>query len=88
MVRVSPSPPSRTSWWASEAAQPDRVHRDPVDVGAAGAVQRRGRGVRRPGREPASRRAAAMSWAVRVAVPEGASTLLGWCSSTTSTDSK
>ena len=45
MVRVSPSPPSRTSWWASEAAQPDRVHRDAVDVGAAGAVQGGDRGV-------------------------------------------
>lgn len=29
-----------------------------------------------------------MSWAVRVAVPDGASTLFGWWSSTTSTDSK
>ena len=37
---------------------------------------------------PASRRAAAMSSAVRRAVPDGASALSGWCSSTTSTDSK
>ena len=39
------------------------------------------------GAEPASRRAAAMSSAVRRAVPKGASALSGWCSSTTSTDS-
>ncbi len=37
---------------------------------------------------PASARAAATRAAVRAAVPEGASTLLGWCSSTISTDSK
>ena len=37
---------------------------------------------------PAARRAAAISSAVRRAVPEGASALSGWCSSTTSTDSK
>jgi hypothetical protein len=37
---------------------------------------------------PASRRAAAIISAVRRAVPEGASALSGWCSSTTSTDSK
>ena len=37
---------------------------------------------------PASRRAAAISSAVRRAVPDGASALSGWCSSTTSTDSK
>ena len=40
------------------------------------------------GGSPASRRAAATSSAVRRAVPEGASALSGWCSSTTSTDSK
>ena len=71
-----------------QAAQPDRVHRDAVDA------RRR---ARRPGRvtvasgcgaRPALARAAAISCAVRVAVPQGASTLLGWCSSTTSTDSK
>ncbi|BFO15841.1 hypothetical protein SHKM778_22290 [Streptomyces sp. KM77-8] len=70
-----------------EAAQPDRVHGDPVHVGASGTVEGGGRGVR-GGALPACRRASAMSWAVRVAVPLGASTLLGWCSSTTSTDSK
>ena len=37
---------------------------------------------------PASARAAATSCAVRVAVPDGASALRGWCSSTISTDSK
>ena len=36
---------------------------------------------------PASRRAAAITCAVLVAVPEGASSLSGWCSSMTSTDS-
>lgn len=36
---------------------------------------------------PASVRAAAMSADVRAAVPDGASTLFGWCSSMTSTDS-
>ena len=36
---------------------------------------------------PASERAAAISRAVRAAVPDGASTLAGWCSSITSTDS-
>ena len=52
-----------------EAAQPDRVHRDPVDVGAAGAVQGRRRGVRLRGACRPRARASAMSWAVRVAVP-------------------
>ena len=71
-----------------QAAQAYGVHRDAVDVRAARAVQGGGGGVglRRASRPRA--RAAAMSWAVRVAVPEGASTLFGWCSSTTSTDSK
>ena len=40
------------------------------------------------GAPSASARAAATSSAVRVAVPLGASTLSGWCSSTISTDSK
>src|SRR3954452_4368143 len=40
------------------------------------------------GGTPAARRAAATSRAVRTAVPDGASTLLGWCSSTTSTEGK
>ena len=63
---------------------------------ARGCRRRRRRGRRRgrswwrraPGGRPASRRAAATSCAVRRAVPEGASALSGWCSSTTSTDSK
>jgi hypothetical protein len=37
---------------------------------------------------PAARRARATASAVCRAVPDGASTLSGWCSSTTSTDSK
>ena len=48
-------------------------------------------GRRRVGHRPRVRlraRAAAISSAVRRAVPEGASALSGWCSSTTSTDSK
>ena len=37
---------------------------------------------------PAAARSAASSDAVRAAVPDGASTLPAWCSSTTSTESK
>jgi hypothetical protein len=37
---------------------------------------------------PASARAAAISSAVRAAVPLGASTLFGWCSSMISAESK
>lgn len=70
-----------------EPAQPHGVDGDTVDVGAAGTLQRGDRGVRL-GALPASARAAAISWAVRVAVPLGASALFGWCSSMTSTDSK
>ena len=63
---------------------------------APGCRRRRRRGRRRgrwpwrraPGRARPPRRAAAMSCAVRRAVPEGASALSGWCSSTISTDSK
>ena len=40
------------------------------------------------GRAPASRAGSAISCAVRVAVPEGASALFGWCSSMISTESK
>ena len=40
------------------------------------------------GASPASLRACDISSAVRAAVPEGASTLLGWCSSIISADSK
>ena len=68
------------------AADPQPVDPDPVDVRAAGAVERGAGGVGH-GPDPASRRAAAISSAVRRAVPEGASALSGWCSSITSTDS-
>ena len=40
------------------------------------------------GPSPASARASAISWAVRNAVPLGASIFCGWCSSMISTDSK
>ena len=88
MVRVSPSPPKQHLLVGEQAAQPHRVHGHPVHVGAAGAVQAGGGRVGLRGAAPASLRAAAMSWAVRAAVPLGASALLGWCSSTTSADSK
>ena len=67
-------------------AQP--VDADPVDVGAARARRGRWRWRRASARCRPSRRAAAISSAVRRAVPDGASALSGWCSSTTSTDSK
>ena len=69
-----------------QAGQPYRVHRHTVDVGAARTVQAGAGGVG-VGR-PASFRASAMSFAVRYAVPDGASALCGWCSSMTSTESK
>ena len=87
IVRVSPGPPSMTSWCATRPAHPQPVHPHAVDVGAAGAVEPAGRRVGHGGL-PASRRAAATSSAVRRAVPDGASALSGWCSSTISTDSK
>ena len=71
-----------------EPAQPYRVHRHPVDVRAARAVQGGAGGVRLRRRSRPRARASAMSWAVRTAVPLGASALFGWCSSMTSTDSK
>ena len=57
-------------------ADAQSVHADPVDVGAPGAVELGAGGVG-VGPSPASRRAAAMSFAVRRAVPEGASALSG-----------
>lgn len=70
-----------------QTAQPYGVHGDTVHVRAAGAVQRGAGGVRlRAQLLPA--RAFAISWAVRAAVPDGASAFFGWCSSTTSADSK
>ena len=68
-----------------QTAQPDAVHPDAVDVGAARARQLlRGRVGRRRA-APAAARAAATRRAVAVAVPDGASALPGWCSSTIST---
>ena len=71
-----------------QAAQPHRVHRDPVDVARRGRRPARGRGVRQraAARPRGARRRPAR--AVRRAVPLGASALSGWCSSTISTDSK
>ena len=70
-----------------QPGQPDRVHPDPVDLGAAGAGQLPRGGVgRRP--EPGLGPGRAISAAVRMAVPDGASTFPAWCSSITSTDSK
>ena len=71
MVRVSPSPPSSTSWWATSPRQPYGVHADAVDVGAAGAVELRAwwRPASGPARPRA--RASATSSAVRRAVPRG-----------------
>ena len=69
-----------------EPAQPHRVDGDAVDASAPRAesslVVASGTSPR-----PASARAAATSRAVRAAVPDGASTFCGWCSSTISTDS-
>ena len=70
-----------------QAAQPDRVDVDAVDVGAAGAVQRRPSW--RPGIGPSRPRAGLGDQLGGArAVPLGASTLFGWCSSMISTDSK
>ncbi len=85
-VRVSPAPPRSTSWWATRprartectctpSTCAPRAPGSPVAVASG------------TGPNPASRRAAATSSAVRRAVPLGASALSGWCSSTISTDS-
>src|SRR5690606_3160614 len=87
IVRVSPPPPSSTSWWAispdsrtewtctpSTSAPRAPSSWELVASGIAPA--------------PALARASATSSAVRRAVPEGASALFGWCSSMISTDSK
>ena len=87
MVRVSPAAPNRTSWCATRprtrrawtrtpSTSAPRAPSSPVEVASG------------MGSLPASRRAAAITSAVRRAVPEGASALSGWCSSMTSTDSK
>ena len=71
-----------------QPAEPQGVHADALDVGAAGAVEA-GRGrVGHRAEAGLGARAAAISSAVRRAVPHGASALSGWCSSTISTDSK
>ena len=67
-----------------QPAQPDAVHPDPLDVGAAGSGHLLGGGVG-DRRTSAAERAAAIRWAVVLAVPDGASALSGWCSSMIST---
>ena len=88
MVRVSPGAAEQHLLVRDEPAQPHGVHVDSRRPSPPG--PRRGSEVVASGMSglPASARAAATSCAVRVAVPEGASTLCGWCSSTISTDSK
>lgn len=87
MVRVSPSAPSRTSWCASSPRSRTECTRTP-STSAPRAPSSAVTVASGCGAQPASARAAAISCAVRVAVPDGASTLFGWCSSTTSADSK
>ena len=70
-----------------QASQAYRMHMDPVQHRAPGTVGGGDGGVR--GRPQArGRRAPAISVAVRAAVPDGASALPAWCSSTTSAESK
>ena len=84
-VRVSPGPPSSTSWWATKplsrtewTAMPPgpRPPRAPATISSA------------VGSGAQSSDAAAMRSRVARAVPEGASTLRSWCSSITSAVSK
>ena len=86
IVRVSPTDPSSTSWCATSPAIRTACTGMPSTVAprapSGSCVVASG-----PGPTPASARAAAIICAVRVAVPEGASALRGWCSSTTSTES-
>ena len=82
-----PHPAEHDLLVGDEPAHPQPVHADAVDVGPAGAVERPVEVASGTGPRPASRRAAAISCAVRRAVPDGASALSGWCSSTISTDS-
>ena len=87
IVRVSPTPPRMTSWCATRP----RIRRPWTRTPSTSAPRAPSRPVEVAsgiGALPASRRAAAISSAVRRAVPDGASALSGWCSSTTSTDSK
>ena len=71
-----------------QPAQPHGVHGHAVDVRAAGAVQRgavaSGCGARAGLARGPRRSAGRCAWRCRT----GASTLFGWCSSMTSTDSK
>src|SRR4051812_33375592 len=86
-VRVSPAAPMSTSWWATRPVSRTACTGTPSTSAprapGSSSVVASGDGGR-----PAARRAAATRRAVRTAVPDGASTLLGWCSSTTSTDGK
>src|SRR5918992_4070281 len=83
IVRVSPWPPSNTSWCATRPDRRTECTRTPSTVAprapSSWVVVASGDG---------SWRAAATSSAGRRAVPLGASALFGWCSSMISTDSK
>ena len=76
-VSCSPGPPSRTSWCATKAAEPNAVHADSVHLAATGAREPTLVVASGLGSTPAEARSAAISWAVRTAVPEGASTCPG-----------
>src|SRR4051812_38104312 len=84
MVSVSPCPPSNTSWCATSPANRTAWTWMPSTSAprapSSSCVVASGEGL--------FARACATSSAVRRAVPLGASTLLGWCSSTISTESK
>src|SRR3954454_12164257 len=84
MVSVSPCPPSNTSWCATSPANRTAWTWMPSTSAprapSSSCVVASGEGL--------FARACATSSAVRRAEPLGASTLLGWCSSTISTESK
>src|SRR5581483_6698413 len=87
IVSVSPCPPNSTSWCATSPATRTLCTRTvstvaPRAPGTSLAVASGGAA------RPASARAAPMMFAVRKAVPDGASILAAWCSSMTSADSK
>ena len=86
MVSISPRAAEQHLLVRDQAAQPHRVHRDAVHAGTARPV---GSWVVASGTapRPASCTGGRDQAAVRAAVPDGASTLSGWCSSMTSTDS-
>ncbi len=69
------SPRRRTAWTRTPSTSAPRASQP--DSVASGLAPR-----------PAAARERAIAWAVCVAVPLGASTLFGWCSSMTSADSK